>query len=93
MYCSPNIITHKMIKSRRMRWAGHGARMGAKRNSNRGIGGKAARKETIWLAKKWMDNIKMDLRYIGWDGMDWIDLQYGEQFTALVNMVIYILLK
>jgi hypothetical protein len=35
----------------------------------------------------------MDLRDIGWDGMDWIDLQDREQFRALVNMVNDILLK
>jgi hypothetical protein len=37
---------------------------------------------------KWVDNIKMDLREIGWDGMDWIDLaQDRDQWRALVNMV------
>jgi hypothetical protein len=36
----------------------------------------------------WVDNIKMDLREIGWDGMDWIDLaQDREQWRALVNTV------
>jgi hypothetical protein len=38
--------------------------------------------------RRWMDNIKMDLREIGWDGMDWIDLaQDGDQWRALVNTV------
>jgi hypothetical protein len=38
--------------------------------------------------RKWVDNIKMDLREIGWDGMDWIDLTQGrDQWRALVNMV------
>jgi hypothetical protein len=38
--------------------------------------------------RRWVDNIKMDLREIGWDGMDWIDLiQDGDQWRALVNAV------
>jgi hypothetical protein len=36
----------------------------------------------------WVDNIKMDLREIGWDGMDWTDLaQDRNQWRALVNAV------
>jgi hypothetical protein len=39
--------------------------------------------------RRWVDNIKMDLREIGWDGMDWIDLdQNRDQWRALVNAVI-----
>jgi hypothetical protein len=38
--------------------------------------------------RRWVDNIKMDLREIGWDGMDWIDLaQYRDQWRGLVNAV------
>jgi hypothetical protein len=38
--------------------------------------------------RRWVDNIKMDLRNIGWDGMDWIDLtQDRDQCRALVNTV------
>jgi hypothetical protein len=49
--------------------------------------GKARRKETTRKTKsRWVDNIKMDLREIGWDGMDWIDLaQDRDQWRALVN--------
>jgi hypothetical protein len=37
---------------------------------------------------RWLDNIKMDLREIGWGGMDWIDLAQGrDQWRALMNMV------
>jgi hypothetical protein len=37
---------------------------------------------------RWVDNIKMDLREVGWDGMDWIDLaQDRDQWRALVNAV------
>jgi hypothetical protein len=39
--------------------------------------------------RKWVDSIKIDLREIGWDGMDWIDLaQNRDQWRALVNTVI-----
>jgi hypothetical protein len=38
--------------------------------------------------RRWVDNINIDLREIGWDGMDWIDLaQDRDQWRALVNMV------
>jgi hypothetical protein len=41
--------------------------------------------------RRWVDNIKMDLREIGWDGMDWIDLAQGrDQWRALVNTVMNI---
>jgi hypothetical protein len=47
------------------------------------IGGKARRKETTGKTNK------MDLREIGWDGVDWIDMaQDGDQWRALVNMVL-----
>jgi hypothetical protein len=40
---------------------------------------------------RWVDSIKMDLREIGWDGMDWIDLaQDRNQWRALVNTVMYL---
>jgi hypothetical protein len=38
--------------------------------------------------RRWVDNIKMDLREIGWDGMDWIDLVHdSDHWRALVNTV------
>jgi transcription termination factor 2 len=73
LYSSPNII--RMIKSRRMRWAGHVARMGEKRNANRILVGKLEGRRPLGRPRRRrVDNIKMDLRVIGWDGMDWIDL-------------------
>jgi hypothetical protein len=64
-----------MIKSRRMRWAWHVTRMGAKRDAYRILVGKPEGKRPLGRAKlRWVDNIKIDLRVIGWDGMDWIDL-------------------
>jgi hypothetical protein len=52
-------------------------------------GGKARRKETTGKTRRsWVDNIKMDLREIGWDAMDWTDLaQDRDQWRALVNAV------
>jgi hypothetical protein len=67
-----------MIKSWRMRWAGHVARMGEKRNACRILVGKPERKRALGRPRRrWVDNIKMDLREIGWDSMDWIWLRKG----------------
>jgi hypothetical protein len=42
----------------------------------------------LLLRHRWVDNIKIDLREIGWDCMDWIDMTYDrEQWRALVNTV------
>jgi hypothetical protein len=83
----PNII--RMIKSRRMRWAGHVARTGEKRNAHRILVGKLEGKRPLGRPRRgWVDNIKRDLREIGWDGIDWINLaQDRGQWRALVNMV------
>ncbi|PNF30021.1 hypothetical protein B7P43_G05842, partial [Cryptotermes secundus] len=86
-YSSPGII--RMIESRRMRWAGHVARTGEKRNAYRILVGKPEGKRPLGRPRhRWVDNIKMDLREIGWDGMDWIDLaQIMDQWRALENTV------
>jgi hypothetical protein len=58
--------------------------MGKKRNAYRILVGKSEGRPT----RRWVDNIKMDLREIGWDDMDWIDLvQDRDQWRALVNTV------
>jgi hypothetical protein len=79
-----------MIKSRRMRLAGHGARMGEKRNAYRILVGKTEGKRPLGRPKRrWVDDIKMDFREIGWCGVDWIDLARDrDQWRALVNTVI-----
>jgi hypothetical protein len=84
---SPSII--RMIKSRTKRWAGHVARMGEKRNAYRILVGKPEGKRPLGRPRRrWVDNIKMDLREIEWDGMDWIDLaQDRDQWRAIVNTV------
>jgi hypothetical protein len=62
-----------MIKSRR--WAGHVARMGENRNAYRILVGKPQLERPLGRPKRsWMDNIKMDLREIERDGVDWIDM-------------------
>jgi hypothetical protein len=60
-----------MIKSRRMRWAGHGSTNGAKKNTCRILLEKPKGKRLLGRPRRrWVDNIKMDLREIGFDGMD-----------------------
>jgi hypothetical protein len=85
LYSSPGII--RMIKSRRMKFAGHVARMGEKRNAYRTlVGNPGGKRPLVRPRHRWVDNIKIDLREVGWDGMDWIDLaQDMDQWTALVN--------
>jgi hypothetical protein len=81
LYSSPSII--RMIKSRRMRWAGHvGMHVGYRWEIQK------ERDHGEDQGHRWVNNIKMDLREIGWDGMDWIDLaQDRDQWRALVNTV------
>jgi hypothetical protein len=90
LYSSPSIIRH--IKCRRMRWPGHVALMEEKRNAYSMLVGKPEGKRPLGRPRRrWVDGIKMDLREIGWDGMDWIDLaQDRDQWRALVNTVMNI---
>jgi hypothetical protein len=87
LYSSPSII--RMIKSRRMRGAGHVVRMGEKRNTYRILTGMPEGKRPLGRPRcMWVDNIKMELRETGWDGMDWIDLAWNrDQWRVLVNTV------
>jgi hypothetical protein len=84
-YCSPSII--RIIKSRRMRHARYVARIGEKRNAYRTLVVKPEGKRPLGRPRRRVeDNITMDLREIGWGGMDWIDLaQDRDQWRALVN--------
>jgi hypothetical protein len=63
------------MKSRRIKWVGHVARKWAKRNAYKlSVGKPEGNKSLGGPRPRWVDNIKMDLEEIGWDGMDWIDL-------------------
>jgi hypothetical protein len=67
-----------MIKSMRMRWAGQVARMGEKKNAYRVfVGMPNGERPLVRSRRRWEDNIRMDIREIGWGGMDWIDLAQG----------------
>jgi hypothetical protein len=73
LYCSPSII--RIIKSRRLRWERHIARMGVKTNTYRFLVGKPEGKRPLGRPRRrWEDNIKMDLLEIGWEvciGLAW----------------------
>jgi hypothetical protein len=85
LYSSPNII--RIIKP--IRWAGHVARMGGKKNVYRLLVGKPEGKRPLGRPRhRWTDNIKMDLLEIGLSVVDWIDLaQDTYRWRALVNSV------
>jgi hypothetical protein len=87
LYSSPNIV--RVITSRRMRWAGHVARMGAGRGVQRVLVERPEGKRPLGRPRRmWEDNIKMDLREIGIDGANWIRLaQNRVQWRACVNTV------
>jgi hypothetical protein len=69
LYSLPSII--RIIKARRMRWAGHVARMGEKRNTYRLLVGKPeGRRPLVRPRRRWLDNIRMDLVEVGWRDVD-----------------------
>ena len=71
LYSSPNIV--RVIKSRRIGWAGHVARMGEERGVYRVLVGKPEGKRPLRRPKRrWVDNIRMDLPEVGCGCMDWI---------------------
>jgi hypothetical protein len=88
LYTSPSII--RTIKSRRMRWAGHVARMGEKTNAYRLLVGKPEGKRPLGrLRRRWVDNIRMDLGEVGWGDVGWIGLaQDRNRWRALLNSVL-----
>jgi hypothetical protein len=87
LYSSPNIV--RVIKSRRMRWAGHVARMGEGRGVYRILIGRPEGKRPLGRPRRrWEDNIKLDLSEIGIDGANWIQLaQNRAQWWAFVKTV------
>jgi hypothetical protein len=87
LYSSPNIV--KVIKSMRMRWAGHVAGMGKGRGAYRDLVGRSEGKRPLGRPRRmWEDNIKMELREIVIDGANWILLaQDRVQRRSFVNTV------
>jgi hypothetical protein len=85
LYCSPTTV--RVIKSKRMKWAGHVALMGKGRGVYRVLAGKLLEKRPLWRPRRrWEDNIKMDLPEVGCGVMDWIELaQDRDRRRALVN--------
>jgi hypothetical protein len=88
LYSSPNIVM--VIKSRRMKWAGHVARMGEGRGVYRVLVGRPEGKTPLGRPRcRWEDNIKLDLRVIEIDASNWIQLvQDRVQWRAFVNTVV-----
>jgi hypothetical protein len=88
LYSSPSII--RIIKARRMRWAGHVARMGEKRNAYRLLVGKPEGRRPLGRTRRMcLNDIRMDLVEVGWGDVDWIGLaQDRVRWRALVNSVL-----
>jgi hypothetical protein len=87
LYSSPSIV--RVIKARRMRWAGHVARMGEVRGAyNILVGRPEGRRPPGRPRRRWEDNVKMDLRETGFRDVDWIHwAQDRDRWRTLVNTV------
>ena len=80
----------RVIKSRRMRWVGHVARMGGGvRGVYRGLVGKPEGRTPVGRpSRRWEDNIRMDIREVGCGFVDWMELaQDRDEWRALVSAV------
>jgi len=87
LYSSPNIV--RVLKSRRMRWAGHGACMGEVRGVYRVLVGKPEGKRPLGRPRcSWVDSIRMDLQEVGFGYIDWIGLAKDrDRWWRLVSAV------
>jgi hypothetical protein len=73
------------MKARRMRWAGHVARMGEKRNAYRLLVGKPEGRRPVGRPRRrWVINIRMDLVEVGWGDVDWIGLALDKEISRVV---------
>jgi hypothetical protein len=87
LYSLPSIV--RIIKVRKMRWAGHVVRMEEKRNAYRLVRKPEGRRLLERPRRRWLDNIRMDLVEVGWSDVDWIGLdQDRDSCRALVNSVL-----
>ena len=88
LYSSPNIIMN--LKSRRLRWTGHVARMVNSSNVYRILVGKREGERLLGRPRRrWQDNIKMNLKEVGCDPGHWIDLaEDRDQWRAYVSAVV-----
>ena len=87
LYSSPNTL--RVMKSRRMSWAGHVTRMGEGRGVYRVLVGKPEGKKQLGRSRRrWADNIKMGLQEVGCRNMNWIELaQDWDRWRTLVDEV------
>jgi hypothetical protein len=87
LYSLPNVV--RVVKSRRMRWAGHVALMGKDRVVHRVLVGKHVGKRLLGRPRRrWEDNIKIDLQEVGGRRGDWMELaQDRGRWRALVGTV------
>jgi hypothetical protein len=87
LYSSPSIV--RVVKSRRLRWAGHVARMGEERGVHRVLVGKPEGKRPLGRSRRrWADNIKMDFQEVGGGRGDGMELaQDRDRWRALVSTV------
>jgi len=88
LYCSSNIV--RVTKSRRMRWAGHVARMGERRGVYSDLVGKPEGKRPLGRPRcRCENNITIHFQEVGYGVMDWIELaQDRDRLRALVNEVL-----
>jgi hypothetical protein len=89
MYSSPDTRIIRQVKSRRMRWAGHVARMGEDKKVYKVLVGKPEGKRPLGRPRRrWEDGVRMDLREIGLGCVDWIRLAQGrDRWRAVVSAV------
>jgi hypothetical protein len=87
LYSLPNIV--RVVKKRRMRWAGHVARMGEERGVHRVLVGKPEGKRPLGRPRRrWEDNIKMDVQEVRGGRGNWMELaQDRDRWRALVSTV------
>ena len=90
LYSLPNIV--RVVKSRRMGWAGYVARTGEGRVVHRVLVGKSEGKRPLWKPRRrWEDNIMIDLQVVGGGFKDWMDLALDrDRWRALVSTVMHL---